>query len=68
MRGLSVIDWGCYDEQGGFRDGRGFVEQVFAVRQVIEKVIEKDKVVDAAFVDLEKAYDSVSREKLWVPL
>ena len=56
------------DEQGGFRAGRGYIDQVFAVRQVIEKVIEKDKVVYAAFVDLEKAYDSVCREKLWVAL
>ena len=47
---------------------RGCVDQIFAVRQVIEKVIEKDKVVYAAFVDLEKAYDSVSRSKLWVAL
>ena len=31
-------------------------------------MIKKDKVVYAAFVDLEKAYDSVSREKLWVAL
>ena len=31
-------------------------------------VIEKDKVVYAAFVDLEEAYDSVNREKLWVAL
>ena len=46
------------DEQGGFRVRRGYVDQIFAVRQVIEKVLEKDKVVNAAFVDLEKAYDS----------
>ena len=50
----------------------GSVEGVWirfcAVRQVTEKVIEKDKVVYAAFVDLEKAYDSVSRSKLWVAL
>ena len=56
------------DEQGGFRVHRGCVDQIFAVRQVIEKVIEKDKVAYAAFVDLEKAYDSVSRSKLWVAL
>ena len=31
------------------------------MRQVFEKVIKKDKVVYAAFVDLGKAYDSVSR-------
>ena len=50
------------DEQGGFRPGPGCVEQIFTVRQVIEKVIEEDKVAFAAFVDLEKAYDSVSRD------
>ena len=56
------------DEQGGFRVRRGCVDQLFTVRQVIEKVIEKEKVVYAAFVDLEKAYYSVSRCKLWVAL
>ena len=34
---------GCVmDEQGGFRSGRGCIDQVFAVKQVIEKMIEKD--------------------------
>lgn len=56
------------DEQGGFRASRGCVDQVFVVKQVIEKVIEKDKIAYAAFIDLEKAYDSVSREKLWEAL
>ena len=57
------------DKQGGFRPGRGcVVDQIFNVRQVIEKVIEKDRVAFAAFVDLEKAYDSVSRDKLWLAL
>ena len=52
------------DEQGGFRAGRGCVDQVFVVRQVVEKAIEKVKEVYMAFVDLEKAYDNVSRKKL----
>ena len=56
------------DEQGGFRPGQGCVDQIFNVRQVIEKVFEKDRVAFAAFVDLEKAYDSVSRDKLWLAL
>ena len=34
----------------------------------MRQVIEKDKVIYATFVDLEKAYNSVSREKLWVAL
>ena len=30
------------DEQGGFRSGRGCVDQIFAVKRVIEKMSEKD--------------------------
>ena len=51
------------DEQGGFRAGRGCNDQIFTVRQIMEKTIEKDKVVYMAFVDLEKDYDEVNREK-----
>jgi len=53
------------DEQGGFKAGRGCIDQIFAVRQIVEKTIEKDRVVYMAFVDLEKAYDNVNRQKLW---
>ena len=35
------------DERGGLRAGRGRIDQAFAVRQVIEKVIEKENVVYA---------------------
>ncbi len=64
-----ITDAVLMDEQGGFRVRRGCVDQIFAVTQVTEKVIKKDKVlVYAAFVDLEKAYDNVSRSKLWVDL
>lgn len=51
------------NEQGEFRAGGGCADQVFAVRQAFE-VIEKD-VEYAAFVDLERAYDRVSRDRLW---
>ena len=53
------------DEQGWFRAGRSCNDQIFAVRQVVEKTIEKDRVLYMAFVDLEKAYDNVNRIKLW---
>ena len=41
------------------------MDQVFVVSQVVEKAIEKDMKVYMVFVDLEKAYDNVSRNKLW---
>ena len=63
VKGLTVDK--VPDEQGGFRAGRGCNDQIFAVKQIVEKTIEKDKKTYMAFVDSEKAYDSVSREKLW---
>ena len=56
------------DEQTDFRAGR-CIDHAFVVRQVVEKTIVKDKEPYMAFVDLEKAYDNVSREKLlWTVL
>jgi hypothetical protein len=40
-------------------------DQVFAVRQVVEKYLEKGKDVFWAFMDLEKAYDRIDRKALW---
>ena len=51
--------------QGGFRRGRGCVDQVFVVRQICEKYLGKGKDVYFAFMDLEKAYDRVDREAMW---
>ncbi len=34
-----------HDEQGGFRRGRGCVDQIFAVRQVCEKHLAKGRVL-----------------------
>ncbi len=41
------------DKQGGFRRGRGCVDEMFAVRQVCEKHLAKCKEVFWAFMDLE---------------
>ena len=43
------------DEQCGFRQGRGSMDQVFAVIQVCEKYLANGKDVFWAFMDLEKA-------------
>lgn len=51
------------DEQGGFRSGRACSDHIFAIKQIVEKTIKKNKMY-MRFVNLEKAYDNVSREKL----
>lgn len=53
------------EEQAGFRGGRSTVDQIFAMRQVMEKRWEYALPVYCAFIDLEKAYDSVWREGMW---
>ena len=53
------------EEQCGFRLGRGYMDQVFAVRQVCEKYKANGKDVFWAFMDLEKAYDTIDRQGMW---
>ena len=45
--------------QCGLRQGRGCIDQVFAVRQVCEKYLANGKDVFRAFMELEKAYDTI---------
>ena len=47
------------EEQCGFRQGRGCMDQVFAVRQVCEQNLANEKDVFWAFMDLQKAYDTI---------
>ncbi len=41
------------------------MDQIFAVKILVEKYLEKDRKFVAAFMDLEKAYDRVNRKGLW---
>ena len=56
------------EEQADFRVERGCTYQIFVMRQLAEKTIQKDGKMYAAFVDLGKAYDKVWRENMWRPL
>ena len=53
------------DGQCGFRPGRSTTDQIFTLKQIFEKSWEYGKNLLACFVDHEKAYDRVSRDKLW---
>ena len=52
------------EEQCGFRKARGCTDQIFTVRQLCEKSIEKGKDVFCAFMEFEKAYDRVDCDAL----
>ena len=53
------------ESQCGFRSGRGTADMVFAYRQLQEKCIEQNQPLYTVFVDLTKAFDTVSRDGLW---
>uniref|UniRef100_A0A8C7WPE7 Reverse transcriptase domain-containing protein n=1 Tax=Oryzias sinensis TaxID=183150 RepID=A0A8C7WPE7_9TELE len=53
------------ESQCGFRAGRGTVDMIFAARQIQEKSVEHNQDLYTTFVDLTKAFDTVSREGLW---
>ncbi|CAG9116303.1 unnamed protein product [Plutella xylostella] len=56
------------ETQFGFRPDRGTCEAIFSVRQLQEKSREQGRQLYLCFVDLEKAFDSVPREALWIVL
>ena len=50
------------DMQFGFVPGRGTTDAIFIARQIQEKFLAKNKTLYLAFIDLEKAFDSVPRK------
>jgi hypothetical protein len=53
------------DNQAGFRSGRGCVDHIFTLRQMIERRLLYNKPFVIVFVDFAAAFDSVHRESLW---
>ncbi|XP_048487060.1 uncharacterized protein LOC105395445 [Plutella xylostella] len=53
------------DYQCGFRRNRSTVDQIFLLKQLMEKKWEYAQDIHALFVDFTKAYDSVDREILF---
>ena len=45
--------------------GRGCVDQVFVMKQMSEKFVDKNKSLYVAYMNFEKAYDRVDREAMW---
>nr|GEU73762.1 retrovirus-related Pol polyprotein LINE-1 [Tanacetum cinerariifolium] len=56
------------ENQFGFMPGRSSMEAIHIIRSLVEKYRERQKDFHLAFLDLEKAYDSVLRELIWKTL
>ena len=61
----TAIDTRIRQEQAGFRKGRGCMDQIFALRNIIEQCLEWNTSFFINFVDFRKAFDSVHRNILW---
>jgi hypothetical protein len=48
-----------------FTSGKGTTDAIFIVRQMQEKYLAKKKELSIAFLDLEKAFDTVLWEVVW---
>ena len=56
------------DAQGGFRENRGTLDQIFVLNEIVAMQQEKKSLMLLAFLDVRKAYDKVWRDGLWVKL
>jgi len=53
------------DYQSGFRPGRSTIDQIFTIRQIMEKAWEFNISIHQLFVDFKQAYDSIDRKALF---
>ena len=60
-----AVDSVLRQQQAGFRKGRSCSEQIFILRQIVEKCVEGNVNVLVNFVDFKKAFDSVQRPVVW---
>ena len=62
------LDEEMRDEQAGFRANRGCVDQSNSLRLIVEQSNEFRTPLYITYVDFEKAFDSINRERIWEAL
>ena len=62
---MEVTEEKVSEDQDGFRKGKRCVDQIFAIKVMVEEYLGKNEKLYASFMDLEKAYDRVDKEALW---
>lgn len=60
-----IIEGTLDDNQCGFSPGRGTTYLIFTIRQMIEKTLQYNNKLLQCFVDLEKAFDTAPRTRIW---
>lgn len=54
--------------QCGFRNDRSTTDQLFSIRQILEKCYEHNVDTHHLFIDFKSAYDSVTRSYIWMAM
>jgi len=52
-------------QQAGFRKSRSCIDQIFTLRQIIERCVAGNTNILINFIDFRKAFDSVQRTMVW---
>ena len=52
------------EEQSGFRKGRSGMENIYVLKEVIDRSRRRKQELYLGFIDIEKAYDGINRKKL----
>ena len=63
-----ILDQQLEESQSGFRKGRGTQDHIFPLKQLLEKRHLQNKNLYLGFIDIQKAFDSVPRRKVWQSL
>ena len=58
-----AVDHILRQEQAGFRRNRGCTDQIFVLRNIIEQCTEWQRKLYINFIDFQKAFDSLNRER-----
>ena len=53
------------EQQAGFQSNRSTIDNIFALKLLMEKTRDYNKPLFLCFIDIQKAYDSINREILW---
>ena len=66
LQRLTTLARRVYPEsEQGYREGRGTIDEIFTVRQLMEKSREQHHNLYIAFIDFSKAFDTVNRQLLF---
>lgn len=65
LKDMIENDYGDEEEQSGFKAGRSCTDNVFCMKQIIEKNAATNQETHLLFVNLTKAYDNIPTTKLW---